>query len=161
MLFISLCRFLKTDGSLCAERKCLLTGLARAGGCRPTTTTGIGESVSNSAVCLFFFSLSRSLPPSEESANRRTVTTAAALFKGQPTTVVVSDTKHPITHYVLSCLDHMTVVPHYTLPPSKDFVCVESCLLLKIINYSDLPHVWQASEIMWSQRVELSTMRVW
>lgn len=117
-LFISLRRFLKTDGSLCTERKCLLTGLARAGGCRPTTTTGIGESVSNSAVCLFFHSLSLTLsPPSEESANRRTVTTAAAApLKGQSATVAVGDTKHPIAHFVLSCLNQMTVDSHYTPP---------------------------------------------
>lgn len=117
-LFISLCRFLKTDGSLCTKRKCLLTGLARAGGCWPTTTTGIGESVSNSAVCFFLLSLPLTLallptPPSEESANRRTVTTAAAApLKGQPATVAVADTKHPIAHFVLSCLNQMTVVLH-------------------------------------------------
>lgn len=116
-LFISPCRFLKTDGSLCAMRKCLLTGLARPGGSQPTTTTGIGESVSNSAVCFFSLSLS---PPSEESANRRTVTTAAAvLLNGQPATVVVGDTKHPIAHFVLSCLKQVTVVPTLHFAPTE------------------------------------------
>lgn len=48
---------------------------------------------------LLFFSPSLSSHPSEKSANRRTVTTAAAvLLSGQPAAVVMGDTKHPTAH---------------------------------------------------------------
>lgn len=50
-LFIYLFLAFKTDGSLCAERKCLLTQLARYWWLPANDNNGIGESVSNSAVC--------------------------------------------------------------------------------------------------------------
>lgn len=46
-------------------------------------------------------------------------TAAAVLLNGQPAAVAAGDTKRPIAHSVLSCLNQVTVVPHYTLPPQS------------------------------------------
>lgn len=117
-LFISLCRFLKNRWFLVRRAEVSVNWVGSCWWLPANDNNGDrGECEQQCTLLIFFFFLS---PPSEKSANRRTVTTAAAvLLNGQPAAVAVGDTKHPIARSVLSCLNQVTVVSHYTLPPQS------------------------------------------